>query len=184
MNETKAIWLCLKKKDPVGFEFLAKKYQRQAYFHGLSFMGNPEDAIEACQEAFAKAFIAMPRLASLKNFYPWYYSILKNHCFNLLKREKKGEEVKEVLSPHSQPDRMMVDKFVEGAEDKKIIWSVLRKLKPEFSEILIMKHMEGLSYNEISKILGVPRGTVMSRLYHARSVFRDEYLRVTERSKT
>ncbi len=56
MNEAKAINLCIKHRDPIGFEYLVKKYRREALFHARIFLGNDEDAADACQESFVKAF--------------------------------------------------------------------------------------------------------------------------------
>jgi RNA polymerase sigma-70 factor (ECF subfamily) len=76
MNEAQAIRLCLQYRDPVGFEFLVKKYRREAYFHALALMGNQEDAADACQESFRRAFAAIPKLAQLDKFYPLVLSHL------------------------------------------------------------------------------------------------------------
>ena len=88
MNEAQAIRLCLKHRDPAGFEFLVNKYRREAFFHAFALMGNREDAADACQESFRRAFTAIPGLASLDQFYPWFYSILRNCCLNMLGRRR------------------------------------------------------------------------------------------------
>jgi DNA-directed RNA polymerase specialized sigma24 family protein len=79
MDEQYAIELCLKHKDPVGFEFLVQKYRREAFGHAYAFLGNQDDALDACQESFARAFAAIPGLPKLPQFYPWFYCILRNH---------------------------------------------------------------------------------------------------------
>ena len=91
MNESRAIKLCLKHHDPVGFEFLVKKYRREVYFHALSLLGNQENAAEACQESFTRAFAAINTLSHLDAFYPWFYRILRNCCLNMLERKKTAE---------------------------------------------------------------------------------------------
>ena len=88
MDESYAIKLCLKYHDPAGFEFLVNKYRREAYFHARSFLGNQDDAADACQESFAKAFAAIPKLTYLDAFYPWFYRILKNCCLNMIRKKK------------------------------------------------------------------------------------------------
>jgi DNA-directed RNA polymerase specialized sigma24 family protein len=62
MDEQRAIQLCVKHRDPVGFEFLVQKYRREAFFHAFALMGNQEDALDACQDSFAKAFTTIPGL--------------------------------------------------------------------------------------------------------------------------
>jgi RNA polymerase sigma-70 factor, ECF subfamily len=70
MNEKKAIALCIKYHDPAGFEHLFKLFRKEAYYHAIAFLGHHEDAVDACQECFAKAFRAIPKLDSLRAFYP------------------------------------------------------------------------------------------------------------------
>jgi RNA polymerase sigma-70 factor (ECF subfamily) len=65
---------------------------------------------------------------------------------------------------------------LEKDEDKRKIWEIIQQLKPEFREILMLKYAGDNNYEEISKILGIPRGTVMSRLYYARMAFKAIYL--------
>jgi RNA polymerase sigma-70 factor (ECF subfamily) len=91
MNEKRAIELCVHRQDPLGFEFLVKKYRKEALYHAVSMMGNYEDAADACQESFSRAFSAIPRLQQLDFFYPWYYRILRNCCLNMLSRKKTTE---------------------------------------------------------------------------------------------
>jgi len=65
--------------------------------------------------------------------------------------------------------------LAEKTERQQAVWNTIRDLNHEFREILVMKHIEGRSYNEIASIIGIPKGTVMSRLYHARCAFRDKF---------
>ncbi|MDQ8203004.1 RNA polymerase sigma factor [Pelagicoccus sp. SDUM812003] len=175
MNESKAIDLCLRRRDPAGFNYLVEHFREQAFRHAYGFMGNREDAKDACQDAFRKAFVAMPKLKELERFYPWFYSILRNQCLNTLCRRKTA------LSKRSEVERQMTERgsgrlpsgAMEQEEDAAMVRTVLESLKPEFREILILKYFSEYSYEEIATTLGICRGTVMSRLYYARSAFRD-----------
>lgn len=178
MDENYAIKLCLNYQDPVGFEFLVKKYRREAFFHARAILGNQEDAADACQESFTRAFMAIPKLTRLDAFYPWFYRILRNCCLNMIRKRKSAnkyhtEEHRNMalVEDHSNPSALL-----EKREEQKFIWQVLKSLAPEFREILVMKYIQGLCYAEISEYLGIPRGTVMSRLYYARKSFREKYL--------
>ncbi len=177
MNESRAIRLCLKHHDPVGFEFLVKKYRREAYFHALSLLGNQEDAAEACQESFTRAFAAINKLPHLDAFYPWFYRILKNCCLNMLGRKKTAENyVRQTVQEATRKQSTDNPAFLlEQKEEQLLVWRTLERLKPEQREILIMKYLQGLSYHELSNLLNIPRGTIMSRLYHARRAFRDSF---------
>lgn len=178
MDESYAIKLCLKYQDPTGFEFLVKKYRREAYFHARAILGNQEDAADACQESFAKAFVAIPKLTRLDAFYPWFYRILRNCCLNMIRKRKSADKYK--IEKHREAsmaiDHSNSSDTLERREEQVMVWQVLKTLNPEFREILIMKYIQGLCYAEISTYLGIPRGTVMSRLYYARRAFREKYL--------
>ena len=178
MDETAAIDLCLHHRDPAGFEYLVEKYRREAYVHAVSLLGNQEDAADLCQEAFTRAFIAIRKLPQLDHFYPWFYRILRNCCLNFLGRQKTADRYAGETEPiESLPPSLLL----EQREDQLIVWRALRALVPQFREILIMKYIHNHSYDVISQNLHIPRGTVMSRLYHARKTFRDAYLQEVER---
>lgn len=65
MDESRAIQLCIRYRDPAGFEYLVKKYRHEAYGHALALSVNPDDAAEVCQESFASAFASLPKLDEL-----------------------------------------------------------------------------------------------------------------------
>jgi RNA polymerase sigma-70 factor (ECF subfamily) len=176
MTETKAIHLCIVRKNPAGFDFLVRQYRREAYFHALGFMGNREDAADACQEAFTKAFGAMPLLEKMDRFYPWFYRILKNHCLNVIRRRRTARDSEDhVLSELQQRPNFDPGVLLEQREDSGRVWRALGSLETEFREILVLKYFREMDYDSISLHLGCPRGTVMSRLYYARKAFRREY---------
>jgi RNA polymerase sigma-70 factor (ECF subfamily) len=177
MNESRALLLCTKYKDPLGFEFLVRKYEREAFMHAAALLGNREDAADACQECFGKAFASISRLTSLDAFYPWFYRILRNHCLNALSRRKTAAD-------YARAERLSGTRLAEGAdeivgkkEEAAKVWRALESLKPEFREILALKFIRGHDYATLSALIGIPRGTVMSRLYHARKAFQAAYSR-------
>jgi len=180
MDEKRAIQLCLKYRDPAGFEYLVKQYRREAFQHAYALLGNTEDAADACQDSFLKAFAALPQLGQLTGFYPWFYRILRNSCLNMLGRRHTISSYRHTKIERGPAEDAweMVDprELMERKEEAREVWEVLKRLKPEFREILSMKYMQGLSYEEISALLNIPRGTVMSRLYLARKSFREAML--------
>ena len=169
--------MCLKERDPIGFEFLVEQYKREAYYHALSFTNNKEDAADACQDAFRKAFAAMPRLASLDNFYPWFYRILKNHCINMSARKRTANNYRQATIDGKIPQAQSINPSEEllKKEARESIRTVLETLTPNFKEILTLIYFGDKSYDEMAELLDIPRGTVMSRLFHARSAFRGAY---------
>jgi len=187
MDEQRAIQLCVKHRDPVGFEFLVEKYRREAFGHAFALLGNQDDALEACQDSFAKAFTAIPGLRELPQFYPWFYCILRNRCLNQIARRQTSERYLEAQQ-HDAAHAMEAETpchLLEQREDQQRVQRALELLKPEHREILVLKYIQEHRYEEIASILGIARGTVMSRLYHARLALREEYLKLdrdTDRS--
>ncbi len=177
MTEERAIALCLRHRDPIGFEFLVNRYRREAYFHAMAFMKDNEEAADACQESFSRAFAAMPNLQKLDRFYPWFYTILKHCCLNMLRSrrsvQRHAEKSRELgvndMISHTPEHEMETDELNNR------IQLCLNRLKAEFREILMLKYASEMDYQRISALLGIPRGTVMSRLYHARKAFHHEY---------
>jgi RNA polymerase sigma-70 factor, ECF subfamily len=174
MDEPRALQLCLKHRDPIGFEFLVHQYRREAYRHAFVLLGNQQDALDACQDAFAAAFAALPRLGTLTEFYPWFYRVLRNRCLNLLARRQTSDRFRQAQSlaepeagPFPGPRAAL-----EQAEARRSVQQALARLRPEYREILTLKYLEEHSYDQISQLLGIPRGTVMSRLYAARMALR------------
>ena len=179
MNEKRAICLCIRHRDPAGFEYLFRTFRKEAYYHAMAFLGNNEDAVDACQECFSKAFQSMPKLKALKAFYPWFYTLLRNHCLNVLKKRKTvaTHAAHAAATSENHPFIPSPAVLAEKGEEKVRIWLVLECLSPEFREILMMKYLEGLSYLDIASLLKIPRGTVMSRLYNARKAFKQKYIK-------
>jgi len=176
MDENKAIRLCLIHKDPAGFEFLVKKFRKEALYHALSFTGNYEDAADICQESFYKAFITIPKLKKLERFYPWFYVILKNNCLNLIQKKRRIDKHSDKLQEHSLSTISGPETFFEKREENENIWKIIKCLKSDHREILMMKYAMRKTYEDISLTLNIPRGTVMSRLYYARRAFKEKYL--------
>jgi RNA polymerase sigma-70 factor (ECF subfamily) len=177
MTEDQALQLCLASRDPIGFEFLVRKYQREAYVHALALLGNRDDAAEACQESFARAFASLPRLSELTAFYPWFYRILRNCCLNLLDRRRTARNyARGAADVHANCDPNP-ETLVGRAQESERILSTLSSLKLEFREILALKYLRGYDYDTLSAVLAIPRGTVMSRLYHARKAFQAAYFK-------
>ena len=116
----------------------------------------------------------MPRLTELDRFYPWFYRILRNRCLNMLGRRRTRESyaAKAVASPQLLGEIEDPSRLAMARESREEVWRRLSQLKPKHAEILTLKYIHGFRYDEISETLNIPRGTVMSRLYEARSAFR------------
>lgn len=158
--------------DIRAFEALVERYKERAYMVALGFVGSHEDALDLSQDAFVRAFRAMGTFRQGAPFYPWFYAILRNACFNHLRKLRTRAETSLDAAQESGFD--VADgapgpgEDAERAELRRIVALELRHLDPAHREILVLRHFEDLSYREIADVLGCPIGTVMSRLYAAR----------------
>lgn len=171
MDESSAIDLCIRHRDPVGFEFLVRKYRREAYMHAVALLGNRDDAADACQDSFASAFATLPRLEALTAFYPWFYRILRNRCLNVIGRRKTRNEFARRFMEEGHDTASTPEALLIAQQESKRTWDVLMSLKPEFREILALKYFHDQDYESLAMLIGISRGTVMSRLYYARKAF-------------
>lgn len=142
------------------FRILVERYQREAFSHALTLLGHREDALDSVQDAFVAAWQALDRFDISRQFYPWLYVILRNRCLRVLEnRARCGyaarlEHCQLIAAPDGSATRELDD----------ALWA----LGPDDREIIMLRHFDGLKYDELAERLSIPTGTVMSRLYHAR----------------
>jgi RNA polymerase sigma-70 factor (ECF subfamily) len=161
MDDSIALKNCLD-GDTESFRHLVERYQNQAVGHATAVLGNREDALDAVQEAFVDAFRAIDKFDSSRRFYPWFYVLLRNRCFKMLatpgRQNTISKEDSEILAPGNE----------SSIEDTLALEAALLALTPEDRELITLKYLDGLSYQELANLLQIPRGTVMSRLFYAR----------------
>lgn len=159
MDDSAAINRC-KTGEQEAFRYLVELYQRQAIAHATAILGNREDAQDAVQDAFVDAFRSLKNFDESRAFYPWFYVLLRNRCYKAARRRRETENVEDVVlvAPRSGPP----------TEETIALERALLSLDREDREIVTLKYFDGLSYEELSERLQIPRGTVMSRLFHAR----------------
>lgn len=155
------------------YRLLVEKYRTRAYYAALMITGNREDALDLSQEAFYKAFKAIKTFQAGRNFYTWFYKILKNLCINHYKRIKRRSIVFSDADESEGPSLYLSSaanpaEVFEENEMRDFLWKGLMKLKKEDREIIILKEFQEMSYKEISEVQNIPLGSVMSRLFYAR----------------
>ena len=166
MDDRTAIEKC-RKGDTEAFRHIVEQYQSQALSHATAIVGNRDDALDAVQEAFIDAFQSLDKFDLDRKFYPWFYIIVRNRCYKLAharkQREVSNDDQMEIVAPtpNVKPEESM------------LLDQCLLELPAQDRELLTLRHLDGLSYQELAERLEVPAGTIMSRLYHARKKLRD-----------
>ena len=181
--EATRLMTAAKHGDREAFDLLVASVRGRAFHLAQGLVGSREDALELAQEAFLKTYRARATYRDGEPFLPWFQRILRNTCFSHLKRkgrvattslsapsgreEDGGEGDWELVSREPDPTLSL-----EGGERARIFWGAYQGLGANQREILALRHFRELSYQEIADHLGIPVGTVMSRLFHARRQLR------------
>lgn len=145
------------------FGALVTRYQKVMFTVALRMLGNAEDARDATQDAFVKAYQRLASFDSSYRFYSWMYRILVNECLNV-NRDRRPEDPLDA-------DAAGTDSPYEAAvasERRDQINLALLQLTPEYRTVVVLRHFAGQSYGEIAEALAIPEKTVKSRLYSAR----------------
>lgn len=168
--ESEAICRCCE-GDSDAFGEIVRRFQAEAIGHALVLLGNREDALDAVQEAFLDAYRGLARFDRTRQFYPWFYTILRNRCLKILDQKRRDADIRTHLRDYG-----IGTNHRQQTEQVEI---ALAALSPEEREIVTLKHLDGLSYQQLTERLGIPIGTVMSRLYYARRRMRQQLERGT-----
>ena len=162
--------------DREAFAVLVLRHRREALQVALGFLGDLEDARDLTQEAFLRALAHMHGFDVERPFFPWFYRILRNLCFNFLAKRGRHGECPLVLESDGGIDPAGREasplQSLIASERAAKLWAALCTLSDEHREIIILRHFRDFSYQEIATLLHIPRGTVMSRLFYARGALR------------
>jgi RNA polymerase sigma-70 factor (ECF subfamily) len=168
--------------DAGAFEALVRRYQSWVFTLALRMVGEPAEAEDMAQEIFLKAYRGLRGFKGASRFSTWLYSIASHHCLNhvqALRRRpsasRRGAEHQNASNndPPAAVDRLpdgapRADALLEQADLARIVQAELARLTEDHRIILVLRDIQGLSYEEIAETLGLELGTVRSRLHRAR----------------
>jgi RNA polymerase sigma-70 factor (ECF subfamily) len=163
--------------DRDAFRTLFERYHRRAYSLALGVVRNHDDALDVVQDAFIKAHKYLDKFEGNSSFYTWLYRIVMNLAIDHLRRHRRLRPVEldeqqlqataeDELLPRllgANPGRALFDKQIRAR-----IADALGELSDNHRAVLVMRELEGLSYEEMAKAMACSKGTIMSRLFHAR----------------
>lgn len=164
--------------DRGAFRTLVERYQRKMASLAIGMLRDPDDALDVVQDAFAKAYQNLGRFKGDSSFYTWLYRITVNLCIDHQRREGRAARVpidtdgdadgSGAVVLHDQSVLGDPVRGVEASEIRVRLERAMAELTPEHRAVILLREVEGLSYDEISQALDCPKGTVMSRLHYAR----------------
>jgi RNA polymerase sigma-70 factor (ECF subfamily) len=168
--------------DTQAFRELFERYHRRAYLLARGVVRNPDDAFDVVQDAFIKAHRHLDKFEGTSSFYTWLYRIVMNLAIDHLRKRRRAKHVdftdaigregedspvsEEALLPRilgQNPAKAMIQK-----EIREQIGRALDELSDNHRAVLVMRELEGLSYEEMAQVMHCSKGTIMSRLFHAR----------------
>ncbi|MBX2814313.1 MAG: sigma-70 family RNA polymerase sigma factor [Myxococcales bacterium] len=163
--------------DRGAFGELVERYQKRVYSVAYGIMRNRDDAWDVAQEAFVKAYRNIHRFEGESAFFTWLYRITYNLSIDHI-RAKGRRDVKLVDENRELENALQQEgKATSGVnpaeradrvELSSILHQAMGKLSENHRAVIVLREVEGLSYEEIADVLGVKKGTIMSRLFHAR----------------
>ncbi len=167
--------------DRRAFARLVEENKRSVYGLCLRLLSDPEEARDAAQESFTRAYASLESYDLEQAFAPWVLRIARNHCLDMLRRRIPArarvelDAVDEDGPPHELPDTTSerADDAIEKAQVREALERAVAALPPNYREVVHLFHVEQLSYKEIASTMGVPLGTVMTWLHRARAQLRN-----------
>lgn len=177
--------------DKRAFDLLVIKYQRRIMRLLTRMISDPAEVEDVAQETFIKAYRALPQFRGDSNFYTWLYRIAINSARNwqaakarrpLVAHEYENEEGEtfssiDTLTDINTPESMMVSRQVADTVN-----AAISQLAPELRTAIVLREIEGLSYEEIAQTMDCPIGTVRSRIFRARESIAEQLRNVRESS--
>lgn len=161
--------------DVSAFRELVERYQRRAYILAVGLVRDEQDALEVVQEAFLRVYNNLGSFNGASSFFTWLYRIVANLSIDLLRRPSRRQSGFDASWP-GEDDPPLLAKPQDGdpldhcrrREMARSIAEALDALPPYHRGVILLREVEGMSYQEIAEVMGVSKGTIMSRLFHAR----------------
>lgn len=162
--------------DKRAFDLLVKKYQHKIVSLVLRYVKDPDDAMDVAQEAFIKAYRALPKFRGDSAFYTWIYRIAINTAKNhLVAKNRRPADAHIDVSDAEQFDSAQAlkevatpERYMMRDEIQKTVYQALQDLPDDLRTAVTLREFDGLSYEEIAEVMSCPVGTVRSRIFRGR----------------
>ena len=163
--------------DQTAFRELFERYNRRVFAVAFGVVKNQEDALDVVQEAFIKVHKHIGGFQGTSSFYTWLYRIAMNLAIDHVRRRRKVVEFDETIKKEdASGDGTLLPRLANENPSKTLIKkelterleAALEELPEYHRAVILLREVEGMSYEEMAQVLNVPKGTIMSRLFHAR----------------
>lgn len=178
MTENDIIRRC-KKGNREAFNKLVEKYQSQVINIAYSMLSDKEDAYDAAQEVFIRVYKNIDSFQEKSSFTTWLYRITSNICSDILRKRQRNTNVVSISQIYDdskdadlRDEGPQPEEVAEMTERQRAVRDAISELNSDYKAVITLCDIEGMSYDEISKVLGVPAGTVKSRINRARNSLR------------
>ena len=172
-NDRRLISECLAGRTDA-FGELVVRYQDRLFNSVVRILDNPDDAADAVQDAFINAYVSLGSFKGDAEFFTWLYRIAFNTAVSLKRRRKQlvslesGRDGEVSIDPADTSEETRPGLALQRSEDEGLLQAGLMRLSADHRAVLVLKDIDGLKYEEIAEIVGVPIGTVRSRIHRAR----------------
>ena len=155
--------------NPEAFGTLVERYERAVYHLAFRTLRDVEDAKDAAQEAFMKAYRALRTFRPGARFSTWIFTITYHACCDRLSRRKRftGDELPDRADPAAGPEAQTA-----ADDDARRLRSAIEGLPDKYRTVITLFHLQGKHYEEIATVLGLPIGTVKTHLFRAKELLR------------
>lgn len=175
-----------KRGDVHAFEQLISQYERKVYNLAYRLTSSHEDASDVAQEAFIRAYSSLPEFRGDSSFATWLFRIVNNACLDELRKRKRQRvtSLDETFTMEDgEVDRQLAiadeadgpEQALERVEVQRTVQESINALDEEYRVVVVMRDIQGYSYNEIADALGINLGTVKSRLNRARNALKEMF---------
>lgn len=173
MKDQEKIIARARRGDADAFEQLVAAYRDQVFRLALRMCGSEADADEVAQEAFLSAWKALPNFRGESQFSTWLYQLTTHAAIDLMRREKRQIAAADITEVSAADPAPSPQQQAEQSEQREIVRDAILQLAPEQREVVVLRFMEELSYEEIGAVLKLPSGTVKSRLNRAKAQLKE-----------
>ena len=169
------------KEDPTAFAELVSRYQDRLYNFLYRMTGSREDAQDLSQETFLRIYRALPRFRQGSPFSPWMYKIAVNLAINHRKSRRPADSLQEDIA--ATKSEGSPEDYAERREEQQRIQGAILALPAPYKAVILLRHIDELSYEEIALALDIPLGTAKVRLHRARLLLQEMLKRNGQQSK-